>query len=41
MVQTSLEGSYIDSMTLAGGNSPQQTAFYDTEGLAYVGQDGS
>jgi uncharacterized protein YjiK len=41
VVQTTLDGTYIDSMTLAGGNSPQQTAFYDTEGIAYVGQDGA
>ena len=27
----------IDSMTLAPGNSPQGTDFYDTEGITYVG----
>ena len=27
-------------MTLATGNSAQGTAFYDTEGITYVGQDG-
>jgi uncharacterized protein YjiK len=39
VVQTTLTGTYIDSMTLATGNSAQGTAFYDTEGLTYVGQD--
>jgi uncharacterized protein YjiK len=41
VVQTSLTGTYIDSMTLATGDSAQGTAFYDTEGLTYVGQDSS
>src|SRR6201992_3853180 len=40
VVQTTLNGTYIDSMPLASGNSAQGTAFYDTEGLTYVGQDG-
>ena len=40
MVQIGLDGTLIDSMTLASGNSPQGTAFFDTEGIAYVGQDG-
>jgi uncharacterized protein YjiK len=40
VVQTTLTGTYIDSMTLASGNSAQGTAFYDTEGITYVGQDG-
>ncbi len=40
VVQTTLTGTYIDSMTLAAGNSAQGTAFYDTEGITYVGQDG-
>jgi uncharacterized protein YjiK len=40
VVQTTLTGTYIDSMTLATGNSAQGTAFYDTEGITYVGQDG-
>jgi uncharacterized protein YjiK len=39
VVQTTLDGTYIDSMTLATGNSAQGTAFYDTEGITYVGQD--
>jgi hypothetical protein len=39
VVQTTLTGTYIDSMTLASGNSAQGTAFYDTEGITYVGQD--
>jgi hypothetical protein len=33
VVQTTLTGTYIDSMTLATGNSAQGTAFYDTEGI--------
>ncbi len=40
VVQTTLTGTYIDSMTLASGNSAEGTAFYDTEGITYVGQDG-
>jgi uncharacterized protein YjiK len=38
VVQVSKTGTLIDSMTLAPGNSPQGTTFYDTEGVAYVGQ---
>ena len=37
VVQVSKTGQLIDSMTLAPGNSPQGTEFYDTEGIAYVG----
>jgi uncharacterized protein len=37
IVQVSKTGQLIDSMTLALGNSPQGTEFYDTEGLTYVG----
>jgi uncharacterized protein YjiK/2',3'-cyclic-nucleotide 2'-phosphodiesterase (5'-nucleotidase family)/phosphodiesterase/alkaline phosphatase D-like protein len=37
IVQVSKTGVLIDSMTLASGTSPQGTAFYDPEGLAYVG----
>jgi uncharacterized protein YjiK len=37
IVQVSKTGQLIDSMTLAPGNSPQGTEFYDTEGLTYVG----
>ncbi|NKF20919.1 SdiA-regulated domain-containing protein [Solimonas marina] len=38
VVQVSkLDGSLIDSMPLAAGDSPQGTAFYDTEGITYVG----
>jgi uncharacterized protein len=37
IVQVSKTGQLIDSMTLAAGNSPQGTTFYDPEGLAYVG----
>ncbi|HWC62592.1 MAG TPA: SdiA-regulated domain-containing protein, partial [Rhizomicrobium sp.] len=32
VVQVSLTGQLIDSMTLAPGGSPQGTEFYDTEG---------
>jgi len=38
VVQVSKTGTLIDSMTLAPGMSPQGTTFYDTEGVAYVGQ---
>ena len=37
IVQISKAGELIDSMTLAQGNSPQGTEFYDTEGLTYIG----
>jgi uncharacterized protein YjiK len=37
IVQVSKTGQLIDSMTLAPGNSPQGTTFYDTEGITYVG----
>ncbi|HEY6891671.1 MAG TPA: SdiA-regulated domain-containing protein, partial [Solirubrobacter sp.] len=37
VVQVSKTGQLIDSMTLAQGSSPQGTEFYDTEGIAYVG----
>lgn len=37
IAQVSLTGQLIDSMTLATGNSPQGTAFYDPEGIAYLG----
>jgi uncharacterized protein YjiK len=37
IVQVSKTGALIDSMTLAPGNSPQGTTFYDTEGLTYIG----
>jgi uncharacterized protein YjiK len=37
VVQVSKTGELIDSMTLALGNSPQGTEFYDPEGLTYVG----
>ena len=39
VVQVSKTGQFIDSMTLAQQpGAPQGTAFYDLEGLAYVGQ---
>ena len=37
VVQVSLTGELIDSMTLAPGSSPQGTTFYDTEGITYIG----
>src|SRR5262249_53779628 len=37
IVQVTKTGQLINSMTLAPGNSPQGTEFYDTEGLSYVG----
>jgi uncharacterized protein YjiK len=37
IVQVTLTGKLIDSMTLAPGASPQGTEFYDTEGLTYIG----
>jgi len=37
VTQVSKTGALIDSMTLAAGSSPQGTTFYDTEGIAYVG----
>jgi uncharacterized protein YjiK len=37
VVQVSKTGDLIDSMMLAQGGSPQGTEFYDTEGIAYVG----
>jgi len=37
VVQVSKTGHLIDSMTLAPGDSPQGTTFYDTEAITYVG----
>ncbi|BFM38259.1 esterase-like activity of phytase family protein [Synechocystis sp. LKSZ1] len=37
IVEVSKTGQLISSMTLALGNSPQGTEFYDTEGITYVG----
>jgi uncharacterized protein len=37
IVQVTKTGQLINSMTLAPGNSPQGTTFYDTEGITYVG----
>ena len=37
VTQVSKQGVLIDSMALATGSSPQGTYFYDTEGLAYIG----
>src|SRR6201992_2828790 len=39
VVQVDKEGNLVNSMTLAPGNSPQGTTFYDTEGIAYVGNE--
>ena len=38
VVQVTKTGALIDSMTLAPGSSPQNTDFFDPEGLAYVGE---
>ena len=38
IVQVSKTGALINSMTLATGTSPQNTEFYDPEGLTYIGQ---
>src|SRR5262245_8909614 len=37
VVQVSKTGELINSMTLAQGDSPQGTTFYDTEGITYIG----
>jgi len=37
VTQVSKTGALIDTMTLATGSSPQGTTFYDTEGIAYIG----
>ncbi|MEI6029919.1 MAG: SdiA-regulated domain-containing protein [Synechococcaceae cyanobacterium ELA739] len=37
IVEISKTGQLISTMTLAKGNSPQGTEFYDPEGLTYVG----
>lgn len=37
VVQVSKTGQLIDSMTLAPGGSPQNTEFYDPEGITYIG----
>jgi uncharacterized protein YjiK/2',3'-cyclic-nucleotide 2'-phosphodiesterase (5'-nucleotidase family)/Ca2+-binding RTX toxin-like protein len=37
IVEVSKTGQLIGTMTLAQGSSPQGTAFFDPEGLAYVG----
>jgi uncharacterized protein YjiK len=37
IVEISKTGQLIGSMTLATGDSPQGTEFYDPEGLAYIG----
>jgi uncharacterized protein YjiK len=37
VVQVSKSGQLIDSMTLAPGDSPQGTTFFDTEAITYVG----
>ncbi len=37
VVQVSKTGQLIDSMTMAQGGSPQGTAFYDPEGITYIG----
>ena len=37
VVQVTKTGQLINSMTLAPGSSPQNTEFYDPEGLTYIG----
>lgn len=37
VTQVSKTGALIDTMTLALGSSPQGTAFYDAEGITYIG----
>lgn len=37
VTQVSKSGALIDTMTLAAGDSPQGTTFYDTEGITYIG----
>ena len=37
ITQVSKTGELIDTMTLALGSSPQGTAFYDPEGITYIG----
>ena len=37
VTQVSLTGQFIDTMTLAQGNSAQGTEFYDSEGITYIG----
>lgn len=37
IVQVTKKGELVDSMTLAPGNSPQGTTFYDPEGITYIG----
>lgn len=37
ITQVTKTGVLIDTMTMAQGNSPQGTDFYDTEGLTYIG----
>jgi uncharacterized protein YjiK len=38
IVEVDKEGKLLSSMTLAPGSSPQGTTFYDTEGVAFVGE---
>lgn len=37
VTQVSKTGQLINTMTMAQGNSPQGTDFYDTEGITYIG----
>ncbi|HEX8325761.1 MAG TPA: SdiA-regulated domain-containing protein, partial [Tepidisphaeraceae bacterium] len=39
IVQITKTGQLVNSMTLGTGNSPQNTFFYDPEGLTYVGNN--
>jgi uncharacterized protein YjiK len=38
VVEVDKEGHLVSSMTLAAGDSPQGTTFYDTEGIAFLGE---
>lgn len=39
ITEVSKTGQLVSTMTLAAGSSPQGTAFYDPEGITYVGKD--
>ena len=39
VAQVNNKGQLINSMTLAQGNSPQGTEFYDPEGITYIGNN--
>lgn len=39
ITEVTKSGQFVSTMTLAAGSSPQGTAFYDPEGITYVGKD--